>query len=252
MLCSPTSDRLSVETKKLKWIEADVKLTSGGWKSEASVMLAMACIGMGLAVINILTCKHMNCNLRTCSKAISTKSIRRFATFRNTVNDIFSSNFHLFIHCIVSSYLVWPAFSYLLIIQPGVSLISEFFMMINQGTIKYYSLFFELSTANSNCNFGKKNFQVCPKFSSSQVAMQTVVVKQGYKSCENTLNIQLLWFIHIYICFIYIAPNPMKFIMIYVSWSKTQQQNCTILSMIKQLYQSNGARKTRPQHYRYK
>ena len=37
--------------------------------------------------------------------------------------------------------------------------------------------------------------------------MQTVVVKQGYKSCENTLNIQLLWFIHLYMFYIHCSKS---------------------------------------------
>ena len=78
-----------------------------------------------------------------------------------------------------------------------------------KNLIQDFLLFMEMSTAR--VPIGKKNVQVCPTFFFVSTFNANCVVRRGYKSCENTLNIQILWSTYFNVLYIH-SPYPMIYI----------------------------------------
>ena len=78
-----------------------------------------------------------------------------------------------------------------------------------KNLIQDFLLFMEMSTAR--VPIGKKNVQVCPTFFFVSTFNANCVVRQGYKSYENTLNIQILWSTYFNVLYIH-SPYPMIYI----------------------------------------
>ena len=118
--------------------------------------------GMDIAVIDdIHTCKHMNCNFISCSKMILIQvQVSCLLPLEILFTTFCIPNLFYSLHCdflfslpclfISSDNLAW-------------SFINVYTWQSNKCS-SFPLSFFELSTANSNCNFGKKISKFVPSF----------------------------------------------------------------------------------------